>query len=64
MLSDQYLFGIIPDINIWRVANLMIKRYGDLAEEEARDGLTDSGRSGMRPAWRSGAGLWVQSGSL
>ena len=55
---------MIPDINIWRVANLMLKRYGDLAEEEARDGLTDSGRSGMRPAWRSGAGLWVQSGSL
>ena len=28
-------FGIVPDINIWRVANLMIKRYGDLAEVES-----------------------------
>jgi len=26
---------MIPDINIWRVANLMIKRYGDLAEVES-----------------------------
>jgi hypothetical protein len=26
---------MIPDINIWRVANLMLKRYGDLAEVES-----------------------------
>ena len=26
---------MIPEIDIWRVANLMIKRYGDLAEVES-----------------------------
>ena len=26
---------VIPDIDIWRVANLMLKRYGDLAEVES-----------------------------
>jgi hypothetical protein len=25
---------VIPEIDIWRVANLMLKRYGDLAEVE------------------------------
>ena len=26
---------MIPEIDIWRVANLMLKRYGDLAEMES-----------------------------
>jgi hypothetical protein len=26
---------MIPEIDIWRVANLMLQRYGDLAEEES-----------------------------
>jgi hypothetical protein len=26
---------MIPEIDIWRVANLMLKRYGDLAEVES-----------------------------
>jgi hypothetical protein len=26
---------VIPEIDIWRVANLMLKRYGDEAEAES-----------------------------
>jgi hypothetical protein len=26
---------VIPEIDIWRVANLMLKRYGDEAETES-----------------------------
>ena len=26
---------MIPEIDIWRVANLMLKRYGERAEEES-----------------------------
>jgi hypothetical protein len=26
---------MIPEIDIWRVADLMLKRYGDLAETES-----------------------------
>ena len=55
---------MIPDINIWRVANLMLKRYGDLAEVESARRAEELWEVGMRPVWRSGAGLWVQSGSL
>ena len=38
---------MIPEIDIWRVANLMLKRYGDLTEvESARraDELWEAGR--------------------
>jgi len=54
---------VIPEIDIWRVANLMLKRYGDLAEAESANGRMNFGRSGIWPAWWSGAGSWVQSGS-
>jgi hypothetical protein len=27
--------GVIPEIDIWRAANLMLKRYGDKALEES-----------------------------
>jgi hypothetical protein len=30
-----YLFGVRPEIDIWRVANLMINRYGDAAVAES-----------------------------
>jgi len=46
---------MIPEIDIWPVANLMLKRYSDLAEvESARraDELWELGDA----AWRSGAG--------
>ena len=29
------LFPVIPEINIWRAATLMLKRYGDKALEES-----------------------------
>ncbi len=29
------LFTVIPEIDIWRAANLMLKRYGDKALEES-----------------------------
>src|SRR5260370_33588207 len=28
-------FGVIPEIDIWRVANLMLTRYGDAAKAES-----------------------------
>jgi hypothetical protein len=28
-------FGVTPEIDIWRAANLMLKRYGDKALEES-----------------------------
>jgi hypothetical protein len=37
---------VIPEIEIWRVANLMLKRYGDNAEAESArraDELAESG---------------------
>jgi len=46
---------MIPDINIWRVANLMLKRYGDLAEvESARraDELWEVGDAAGVAVWR------------
>ena len=33
--SPDNLPGMIPEIDIWRVANLMLKCYGDLAEVES-----------------------------
>jgi hypothetical protein len=29
------LFDVIPEIDIWRAANLMLKRYGDKTVEES-----------------------------
>ena len=33
--SAGYAFGVIPEIDIWRVANLMLTRYGDAARAES-----------------------------
>jgi len=33
--SPSNLRGVIPEIDIWRVANLMLKRYGDTALVES-----------------------------
>jgi hypothetical protein len=30
--------GVIPEIDIWRAATLMLKRYGDKALEQSRSG--------------------------
>lgn len=46
---------MIPEIDIWRVANLMVKHYGDLAEvESARraDELWDVGDAAGVVVWR------------
>jgi hypothetical protein len=32
--SPDSLAGVIPEIDIWRVANLMLTRYGDAARAE------------------------------
>jgi hypothetical protein len=33
--APSSLRGVIPEIDIWRVANLMLKRYGDRARQES-----------------------------
>ena len=46
---------MIPEIDIWRVANLMLKRYGDQAElESARraDELWEVGDAAGVAVWR------------
>jgi hypothetical protein len=46
---------VIPEIDIWRVANLMLKRYGDNAEvESARraDELATAGDIAGVAVWR------------
>ena len=46
---------MIPEIDIWRVANPMLKRYGDLAEvESARraDELWEVGDAAGVAVWR------------
>jgi hypothetical protein len=55
---------MIPEIDIWRVADLMLKRYGDLAEvESARraDELWEIGDAAGVAVWRSVTGA-VQRG--
>jgi len=54
---------MIPDINIWRVANLMIKRYGDEADIESALRADELWEVGDAAGVGSGAGLLVQSGS-
>ena len=46
---------MIPEIDIWRVANLMLKRYGDRAEEESAirtQELALNGDSAGAAVWR------------
>ena len=53
--SPDNLPGMIHEIDIWRVANLMLKRYGDLAEvESARraDELGEVGDAAGVAVWR------------
>jgi hypothetical protein len=47
--------GMIPDIDIWRVAKLMLKRYGDQAEVESAirtQELAANGDSAGAAVWR------------
>jgi hypothetical protein len=46
---------VIPEIDIWRAANLMVKRYGDKALEESStrvDELTAAGDHDGADTWR------------
>ena len=45
---------MIPEIHIWRVANLMLKRYGDEADIESAIRAEELGEAGD---W-SGAAVW------
>ena len=50
-----YPLGMLPEIDIWRVANLMLRRYGSNAEvESARraDELWDDGDPAGVAVWR------------
>ncbi len=53
--SRVTLPGVIPEIDIWRVANLMLKRYGNKAKAHSdRHGeeLTTSGDDAGAAVWR------------
>jgi hypothetical protein len=46
---------VIPEIDIWRAATLMLKRYGDKAVEESRtriEQLADDGDHDGADTWR------------
>ena len=46
---------MIPEIDIWRVANLMLKRYGEEAEAESAiraDELWEVGDAAGAAGWR------------
>ena len=47
--------GVIPEIDIWRAATLMLKRYGDKALEQSRtriDELAADGDYDGADTWR------------
>jgi hypothetical protein len=43
--------GVIPEIDMWRVANLMLKRYGENAQSESAK-RADETRCGGRSCRR------------
>jgi Family of unknown function (DUF6961) len=46
---------VIPEIDIWRAATLMLRRYGDKAEEQSTvrvDDLTTEGDHDGAATWR------------
>jgi len=54
---------VIPEIDIWRAATLMLKRYGDKALEESRsrvEQLADDGDHDGADTWRRIAAAVVQ----
>jgi hypothetical protein len=54
---------VIPEIDIWRAANLMLKRYGDKALEESStriDELTAAGDHEGADTWRRISAAIVQ----
>jgi hypothetical protein len=55
--------GVIPEIDIWRAATLMLKRYGQKALEESAARVDELATAAMMTAWRSGAGSRTPSGN-
>jgi hypothetical protein len=54
---------MIPEIDIWRVANLMIRRYGESAQAESAkraDELADAGDDDGAAVWRRVTGAAAQ----
>jgi bisphosphoglycerate-dependent phosphoglycerate mutase len=54
---------VIPEIDIWRVAHLMLKRYGDEAGRESALRAEELAEEVITTARRSGGGSPMQSGS-
>src|SRR6267378_4067711 len=54
---------VIPEIDIWRAANLMLKRYGDKALEESATRAHELTAAGDDMAPRPGAGSPPRSAS-
>jgi hypothetical protein len=54
-LSDN-LLGVIPEIDIWRVANLMLMHYGDEAEAESAIRSAEIAEAGDSV----GAAVWLR----
>ena len=53
--KPRNLFSVIPEIDIWRAANLMLKRYGHKALEESAaraDELTAQDDYNRAAVWR------------
>ena len=53
--TSPILPAVIPEIDIWRVANLMLKRYGDMALAESAcraDELAADGDDAGVAVWR------------
>jgi hypothetical protein len=46
--------GVIPEIDIWRAATLMLKRYGDKALEQSRTRINELAADGDH----DGADTW------
>jgi hypothetical protein len=51
-------FCLIPDIDIWRVAQLMLKRSGEDAELESAKRADELAEAGDHDGAWSGAGSW------
>jgi hypothetical protein len=47
---------VIPEIDIWRTAQLMLKRYGDKALEESAARVDELVAAGDDTGWLCGAG--------
>jgi hypothetical protein len=61
--SAGYPFGVIPEIDIWRVANLMLNRYGDEATAESAKRAEKLAADGDLAGVATWLGSSTQSGS-